>query len=464
MIILIDVGIFAGPSSKEPPVAQLGTELKGYGVSVIGTRTSRPEVTGPDRLTDVLPRRFADVRQASMSLGARLSDEDQTPQSMTDASPAKWHLAHTSWFFEVLLLEQFVTDYVAFNAHYNYLFNSYYETIGDRHPRHVRGLLTRPSAEEVRAYRAHIDAAMTAFMAAAVDLDNADEIANLITLGLAHEEQHQELLLTDILHLFSHNSLSPAFQPYRPIPAGKAPNIEWLEFTGGVGEIGFDGDGFAFDNEGPRHQVMLRDYRLASRLVTAGEYLEFMRDGGYRRPEFWMSDGWATVQAQGWSAPLYWQERDGDWHEMGLSGLRELNSQAPVAHVSYYEADAFARWAGKRLPTEAEWEVAGQKQGVTGNFQDSGLLRPRPTEAGPGLQQMFGDVWEWTSSAYSAYPGFRPVTGAVGEYNGKFMSNQMVLKGGSCVTPEGHIRPSYRNFFYPHMRWQFMGLRLAEDK
>lgn len=443
-------------------------ELLGHGVRVIGTRTSQSAEAGPDRLATVLPQRFADVRQASLDLGAHLSDEDQTPQSMTDASPAKWHLAHTSWFFEVLLLESFVKDYVPFHPSYRYLFNSYYDTVGDRHPRPVRGLLTRPSAEDVRAYRAHIDAAMTNFMAEASGLQAANEIAGLVTLGLAHEEQHQELLLTDILHLFSFNTLNPAFQPYRPIPAGAAPDLTWIDFEGGLREIGFGGhgsavDGFAFDNEGPRHEVMLRPYRLASRLATAGEYLEFMQDDGYRRPEFWMSDGWATVQAEHWLAPLYWQERDGIWHEMGLSGLRELNTQAPVAHLSYYEADAFARWAGKRLPTEAEWEAAGQIQDIDGNFRNSGLLRPRPAEAGDGLVQMFGDVWEWTSSAYSAYPGFRPVAGAVGEYNGKFMSNQMVLKGGSCVTPDGHIRASYRNFFYPHMRWQFSGLRLADD-
>ena len=440
------------------------------GETVTSTRTSAPEIAGPDRLITRLPERFDEVRRASLALGARLSDEDQTPQSMTDTSPAKWHLAHTSWFFEVLLLEPYLADYEPFHPQFRYLFNSYYEAVGERHPRPIRGLLTRPSAEEVRAYRAHIDAAMQIFFDAAPALPQADKIADLVELGLAHEEQHQELLLTDILHLFSFNALNPAFQPFRPIPAGEAPPLDWIEFDGGVCEIGHAGPGFAFDNEGPRHAVLLQPYRLGSRPVTAAEYLEFMEDDGYRRPEFWMSDGWATVQAEGWTAPLYWRRIDAKWLSMTLSGLREINTQAPVVHLSYYEADAYARWAGHRLPTEAEWEVAADRAGTDeaapdGNFRAAGLLRPRPAGASqpgtPPLRQMFGDVWEWTASAYAAYPGFSPAAGAVGEYNGKFMANQMVLKGGSCATPDGHMRASYRNFFYPHMRWQFAGLRLA---
>jgi ergothioneine biosynthesis protein EgtB len=439
-----------------------------YGAGVTGTKTSRPAKAGLKRLEEQLPERFVAVRQASLDLGARLSDEDQTPQSMTDASPAKWHLAHTSWFFEVMLLEPFLEGYTSFHPKFTYLFNSYYETVGARHERPKRGLLTRPSASEIRDYRAYVDAAMERLFDQAPSLDAVQATADLVELGIAHEEQHQELLLTDILHLFSMNTLNPAFQSYRPIAAGKAPALGWIDFEGGIVEIGDPGDGFAFDNEGPRHDVLLRPFKLATRPVTAGEYIAFMADDGYRRPELWMSDGWATVQEFEWTAPLYWQMSDGVWHVMSLSGLQEVNTQAPVSHVSYYEADAYARWAGARLPSETEWETAAASDGVaeqmaTGNFRGAGLLRPRPAGDGDGLQQMFGDVWEWTSSAYAGYPGFAPVAGAVGEYNGKFMSNQMVLRGGSCVTPNDHVRASYRNFFYPHQRWQFMGLRLACD-
>ncbi len=383
---------------------------------------------------------------------------------MTDASPTKWHRAHVTWFFETLILIPYAAGYQPFDEQFVYLFNSYYDSVGDRHPRPERGLLTRPPAAEIADYRRHVDDAMATFIAAA-DGKTWEIAGPLVVLGLHHEQQHQELLLMDILHAFSRNAVNPAYQAYRASPARKAPPLDWIDYAGGVAEIGHAGPEFAFDNEGPRHKVFTAPFRLASRLVTNAEWKAFMADGGYRRPELWLSDGWATVQQEGWDAPLYWQQVDGTWCAMSLSGLQQLNDQAPVCHVSLYEADAYARWAGKRLPTEAEWEIAAQPMPVEGNFVNSGLLRPAPAPGGvkDSPSQMFGDVWEWTQSAYGPYPGFKPVAGAVGEYNGKFMSNQMVLRGGACVTPEGHIRATYRNFFYPHMRWQFAGVRLADD-
>jgi ergothioneine biosynthesis protein EgtB len=404
------------------------------------------------------------VRGETERLAAPLSAEDQVVQSMPDASPTKWHRAHITWFFETMILRAFVADYVPLDPHYLFLFNSYYDTVGARHPRPARGLLTRPTADQVKAYRGHVDDAMRSVI---TDADDAtwDKVAPLIALGLYHEQQHQELILMDILHAFSFNSVAPAYQTYRAAPARKTPELRWFDHDGGLVEIGHDGAEFAFDNEGPRHSVHLEPFCLASRLVTNGEWKEFMADNGYGRPELWLSDGRAAVSENSWQAPLYWQTVDDEWCAMSLSGLQQVNDQAPVCHVSLYEADAYARWVGKRLPREGEWEVFARDQPVTGNFVGSKLLRTAPaTDDAPDRpEQMFGDVWEWTQSPYVPYPGFKPVTGAVGEYNGKFMANQFVLRGGACVTPEGHTRATYRNFFYPAMRWVFAGVRLADD-
>jgi ergothioneine biosynthesis protein EgtB len=414
-------------------------------------------------------QRFCATRDWSEQLAASLSPEDQTVQSMPDASPAKWHLAHTTWFFETFILCSLMPGYEAFDANFGYLFNSYYDAIGARHPRPQRGLLTRPSAAHVLAYRTHVDRAVGDFIAGS-DKQQWQLASPLVALGINHEQQHQELLLTDILHLFSLNPLRPAYRA--DVPAENrptaAPHLSWIGFAGGIGEIGHGGGGFAFDNEGPQHRVLIGPFRLASRLTTNGEWKQFIADGGYQRPELWLSDGWATVQAEGWTAPLYWQEHGdpGNFLSMTLSGLRRIEDAAPVAHVSYYEADAYARWAGKRLPTETEWEIAARDVALTGNTLGSRHLRPWPLTDGAEpqrLRQMIGDVWEWTQSPYQPYPGYTTPSGAVGEYNGKFMCNQFVLRGGSCVTPDDHIRITYRNFFYPHQRWQFCGVRLAED-
>jgi ergothioneine biosynthesis protein EgtB len=405
---------------------------------------------------------YRGVRAQSEVLAVPLSAEDQTVQSMPDASPTKWHLAHTSWFFETMVLGALSRDYVSFDPTYAHLFNSYYVTLGSRHPRAQRGLLTRPTCADIAHYRAHVDRHIESFVAAADDAA-WQRAAPLLMLGCHHEQQHQELLLMDILHAFSCNPLWPAYRPPNERASGPAPAQEWITCDGGDVEIGYAGADFAFDNEGPVHVVRLAPYRLASRPITNGEWLEFMADGGYRRPELWLSDGWATVQQQAWTAPLYWTRPEGDgWQRFTLGGLVTPEAAAPVCHISYYEAEAFARWAGKRLPTESEWEAAALALPRAGNFLDDVNFEPVPA-AGHGLQQMYGDVWEWTASSYSAYPGFKTGPGAVGEYNGKFMINQIVLRGGSCVTPARHIRPTYRNFFYPNMRWQFAGLRLAED-
>lgn len=405
--------------------------------------------------------RYTQVREGTRALAQPLSDADATPQSMPDASPAKWHLAHTSWFFEAMVLEPSLPGYRPFNPDFARLFNSYYETLGERHPRPLRGLLTRPSLEEVMAYRAHVDAGMAALCDHGVE----PEVAAMIELGCHHEEQHQELLLTDILNLFAANPLRPAYREDAvPRIASRDPGaMHFQAFVGGNVDVGHDGHGFAFDCEGPRHRVWLEDYKLGDRLVTNGEWIEFIEDDGYLDPLLWLSQGWATVQERSWQAPLYWEHGPGGWHTMTLGGMRAIDPHAPVCHVSFYEADAFARWAGKRLPTEFEWEHAAATLAPSGNFADSGLLAPRAVRDAAPVRQMFGDVWEWTASAFSPYPRFRPEPGAVGEYNGKFMSGQFVLRGGSCVTPPGHVRASYRNFFPPDARWQFSGLRLAED-
>lgn len=408
--------------------------------------------------------RYRAVRRGSEALTRSLTPEDMGAQSMPDASPTKWHLAHTTWFFETFMLTPHLAGYKVFDPRFGYLFNSYYEAIGPRQPRPARGLITRPSIADVLAYRAHVDAAMERLLA-----DGPGDLADLLALGLAHEEQHQELVLMDILHLFAQSPLAPAFAPPRAAPsAAPAAPLDYVGFPGGLVEIGHDGPkggdgGFAFDNEGPRHRVWLEPFRLADRLVTNGEWLAFMADGGYARPELWLSEGWALVRAEDWQAPAYWREAADGWRVMGLSGLRPLDPAQPVSHVSYYEADAYAAWAGARLPTEAEWEHAAATQAPEGNFLGSGRLDPMPAAAGQGLRQMFGDLWEWTRSAYLPYPGFKAAQGAVGEYNGKFMSGQFVLRGGACVTPAGHTRASYRNFFYPQQRWMFSGVRLALD-
>ena len=409
-----------------------------------------------------LERQYRSVRAASTALAAPLSDADATVQSMPDASPAKWHLAHTSWFFEAMVLTPNSSRYRVFDDRFNFLFNSYYESVGARQPRAQRGLLTRPTLEDVLAYRNHVDAAMAELF----KQTPAQDVLAIIELGCQHEQQHQELLLTDILHLFAQSPLRPAYQDSVPLPveANEKAKAVFKEFAGGLLEIGHDGSGFAFDCERPRHAVRIEPYRLADRLVTNGEWAEFMADGGYRNPLLWLSDGWARVREEGWTAPLYWEAREGGYWSMTLRGAQPVDLDAPVTHVSYFEADAFATWAQRRLPTEAEWEAAAQGLPVSGNLLNSGRLRPKPAPAAMGeLRQMYGDVWEWTRSAFMPYPRFRPMAGALGEYNGKFMSGQFVLRGGSCVTPEDHVRPTYRNFFAPHSRWQFSGLRLAED-
>ncbi|OAH42208.1 hypothetical protein AX777_20290 [Sphingobium yanoikuyae] len=411
---------------------------------------------------DALAERYRAVRALTQALATPLSDADATVQSMPDASPAKWHLAHVSWFFETFVLRDHVEGYRPFDDRFAYLFNSYYEAEGPRHARPMRGMLTRPSLNEVRAYRAHVDAALLAAM------PHLPEAAcTLVTLGLQHEQQHQELLLTDLQHLFSLNPIAPAlFDAPRAMPAPVPGPLHWIEGREGLVEIGDDGKaGFAFDCEGPRHKVFLRPHALAHRPITNGEWVSFIEDGGYRDPALWLSDGWAWVQAEGIEAPLYWQRGEKGWTRFGLDGRQPVNPAAPACHISLYEADAYASWAGARLPTEAEWESAALNIAPTSGEQLDGAACPRPraAEDGTSLTQMFGDVWEWTGSAYRPYPGFRTAPGAVGEYNGKFMSGQFVLKGGSCATPRGHVRASYRNFFHPHQRWQFTGLRLAKD-
>lgn len=400
---------------------------------------------------------FRAVRALSLDLVAPLSDADATVQSMDDASPAKWHLAHTSWFFETFVLRDHVPGYQAFDPAYAYLFNSYYEAEGARHARPRRGMLTRPSLDAICAYRAHVDAAI---LRALPGLGN--EIRALIELGLNHEQQHQELMLTDMIHLFAQNPLHPAVWPAQDRRQHIAPAMQWIEGPVGQVDIGHDGHGFAFDCEGPRHAVLLTPYALASRTVTNGEWAAFIADGGYREPRHWLADGWAWVQANAIAAPLYWQQDEGGaWHSFGLDGLRAVDPAAPVCHISLYEADAYASWAGARLPTEAEWEALAASHDPHGGCQldSAGPVHPRADAA----TQMFGNVWQWTGSAYRPYPGFKPAAGAVGEYNGKFMSGQFVLRGASCATPRGSVRASYRNFFYPHQRWQFTGLRLAKD-
>ncbi|MBO9621862.1 MAG: ergothioneine biosynthesis protein EgtB [Sphingomonas sp.] len=414
--------------------------------------------TGIPSSCSALAARFAAVRALSEALAAPLSDADATIQSMDDASPAKWHLAHTSWFFETFVLRDHLPGYRLHDDRWPYLFNSYYEAEGQRHARTRRGMLSRPSLAEVLAYRAHVTEALID----ALPVLPGAALA-LVELGCNHEQQHQELLLTDILHHFSANPLEPALWPAAPkVPVAMPGPIGWIEGATGSIEIGHGDAGFAFDCEGPRHAVLLHPHALADRTVTNGEWAAFIADGGYRDPRLWLADGWAWVQANRIEAPLYWEQQGGVWTRFGLDGRRAIDPAAPVTHVSFYEADAYASWAGARLPTEFEWEsAAAGHDPLAGNQLDrAGPVEPRPSSGGPAF---FGDVWEWTGSAYRPYPGFRTAEGAVGEYNGKFMSGQFVLRGGSCATPRGHARATYRNFFYPHQRWQFTGVRLAKD-
>lgn len=413
---------------------------------------------------------FRRVRALTEALAAPLSAEDQVVQSMPDVSPTKWHRAHTTWFFETFVLGPEQAGYQSPDPAYAYLFNSYYEQVGDRHPRAQRGLISRPTVDDVSRYRRHVDAAMEEFVASAPD-PVFDRLRDIIEVGCHHEQQHQELLLMDIKHVLSCNPLDPRYD-VRAATAepGAATHTlgepVFIDFEGGLVDIGHDGNGFSFDNETPRHTVLLTPYRIANRVVTAGEWRAFMADGGYSRAELWLSDGWATVQSQGWNAPLYWQHEDDDeWSVFTLEGRRPVIDTEPVVHVSHYEADAYARWAGARLPTEFEWEhTAASPTARAGNVRpDATHLHPAPAPRSDALVQLSTEVWQWTSSAYLPYPRFTPAPGALGEYNGKFMSNQMVLRGGACITSPGHVRPTYRNFFPPSARWAFSGVRLAAD-
>ena len=405
-----------------------------------------------------LEDQYLSVRRQTEVLCEPLTPEDMMVQSCADASPAKWHLAHTTWFFETFLLSEFLPGYKPFDPDFHWLFNSYYNSVSQQPLKQLRGSFSRPSLEEIVAYRSCVDAAMMRL----IKLDLPDAAERRIVLGLNHEQQHQELLAYDIKHAFWSNPLHPAYHEGALPESRSAQPVQWIGRSGGLLEIGHTGRGFCFDNEQPRHKVFIQPFELASRLVTCGEYLEFMRDGGYERPELWLSEGWDTMQSQQWRAPLYWFEEEGTWRVFTLRGAVDLRAllATPVCHISYFEADAFARWAGKRLPTEAEWEIAAQSLHIEGNLMESGLLHPSPA-SGRGLQQIYGDVWEWTASAYLGYPGYAALPGALGEYNGKFMSNKMVLRGGSAVTPASHIRSTYRNFFPPASRWQFCGVRLA---
>ncbi len=412
-----------------------------------------------------LADRYQHVRGRTETLCEPLEYEDYLLQSMPDASPVKWHLAHTTWFFETFILTPNLANYRPFHPQFGFLFNSYYEAVGPRWPRPQRGLLSRPTVDEIHHYRKHVDEQVLRLLRTAPP-EVLGRVASPLELGLHHEQQHQELILADLKHAWAANPLHPVYREAKADDNSTPPGPAWVTFPGGLVEIGHDGAGFVFDNESPRHQVFLRPFRLANRLTTNEDYLAFRADGGYDRPEFWLSDGWAARKAGDWTTPLYWHEQDGYWFAVTLAGLRPLDPRAPVCHVSYYEADAFARWAGTRLPTEVEWETAAAGLTPPGHFQDAGRFHPAVAPAaddrGP-VFQLFGDVWQWTSSPYVGYPGYQPSAGALGEYNGKFMCNQLVLRGASCATPRSHARPTYRNFFPPDARWQFSGIRLAKE-
>jgi len=415
-----------------------------------------------------LTERFAEIREVSMRLVQPLEKEDFIIQSHPDVSPAKWHIAHTTWFFERMILKEFKSGYQEFNPTFDFLFNSYYNSIGPYQPRHERGVLSRPTVDEVIAYRNYVDGQIHELLSEPHSSETKKELVKLIEMGLQHEQQHQELILMDVKYNFFVNPLLPVYLETEEISGSERSEHAFVEFEGGLIEIGHNGEGFSFDNERPRHKVWLEPFQLATEPVTNGQYLEFIKSGGYEKPEYWLSDGWNVVKENNWKAPLYWLKNEEDeWEIYTLSGVKKLDPSEPVSHVSFYEADAFSRWKGKRLPTEAEWEHASQGFPIQGNFMDQGNYHPVSTsEESPEspLLKMFGDGWEWTSSAYSSYPGSKPLEGALGEYNAKFMSNQMILRGGSCATPASHIRETYRNFFPPDKRWQFSGFRLADDQ
>ncbi|MDB6015526.1 MAG: hypothetical protein JWR19_15 [Pedosphaera sp.] len=437
-------------------------ETAGKSVFPKSRRVQKGEI--PPSRTALL-KRYQAVRQFSRTICETLVAEDYVIQTMPEASPTKWHLAHTSWFFETFVAKPHLPNYRSLHPQYAFLFNSYYNAAGRMHARPQRGLISRPTVADTYAYREYVDEMVEKLLETA-DQKQLEGLTPLIILGLNHEQQHQELMLTDVKHVFWMNPLRPVFRQHRILAGSPATDLGWRSFKEGPYSIGHDETGFSFDNEGPRHQVLLRPFSLASRLVTNREYLCFMEQGGYKRPEFWLSLGWNTVNERGWDAPFYWEQRDGKWWMMTLSGMREVRLDEPVCHVSYFEADAYARWAGARLPSEAEWEVAAEDMPIEGNFAEGGYFHPTPVrDNSPSniLQQMFGDVWQWTQSSYSPYPGYAPAAGALGEYNGKFMCNQYVLRGASCATPKSHVRRTYRNFFPPDARWQFMGIRLAKD-
>ncbi len=411
-----------------------------------------------------LTKRFTDVRGVTMKLIQPLEAEDFIIQSHEDVSPAKWHIAHTTWFFERMILKEYKSGYQEFNPAFDFLFNSYYNSIGPYQPRHQRGVLSRPTVDEVIAYRRYVDDQVLELLA---DSDKKKEVEKLIEMGLQHEQQHQELILMDVKYNFFVNPLFPTYLETAKRTVSQKLETEFVEFNGGLVEIGHSGEGFSFDNESPRHKVWLEPFKLATKPVTNGEFLEFIEAGGYEQPEYWLSDGWSTVKENNWKAPLYWLKNDEEnWQLFTLGGVVDLDPNEPVSHVSFYEADAFSRWKGKRLPTEAEWEYASQGIAINGNMMEQGAYHPVSSseEGTTELSKMFGDVWEWTASAYTSYPGSKPLEGALGEYNAKFMCNQMILRGGSCATPASHIRSTYRNFFAPDKRWQFSGFRLADDQ
>ena len=427
------------------------------------------DIIEPSTLTasrEDLVKRFKSVRNFSHTLCKPLVTEDYVIQSMPDVSPTKWHLAHTSWFFEAFILSKVLKNYKSLHPQYNFLFNSYYVQVGERHTRAYRGLLSRPTVEQVYEYREYVNKNMIDFLENC-DEKTFDEFSFVVEVGLNHEQQHQELLLTDIKHVFSVNPLYPVYvEKNNSILNIDIPPMEWISFNEGIYEIGFDEKSFCYDNETPKHKEFLNSFKLGTRLITNKEYIEFINDDGYKNAPLWLSDGWATVEKENWQAPFYWEKKDGEWWNFTLTGFRKVEPNEPVCHVSFYEAEAFAHWSGARLPTEAEWEAASSNLKIEGNFVENENFHPAALGNNDGkksLRQMFGDVWEWTRSSYSPYPGYKPLPGALGEYNGKFMSSQMVLRGGSCATSESHIRKTYRNFFPPNARWQFMGVRLAKD-